>query len=261
MNEEIMDKGAKDKGPTDKKVALVTGGGRRIGAQIATQLHAMGFQVVVHFLRSDTEAKQLVRALNQKRPDSAATLRADLSKLDEIETLAQSAIDRWGRLDVLINNASSYFPTPFGEVSEGQWDNLLASNTKAPFFLSQCLATELKAQKGCIVNIVDIQAERPSLDYGPYTIAKAGNAMITKSLARELAPDVRVNGVAPGAIIWPENAAEHSDSEKQRILEQIPLQRAGRAEDIANTVLFFVTNAPYITGQILAVDGGRSVYL
>lgn len=242
-------------------VALITGGGRRIGAEIATQLHQHGFNVIIHYLRSSSEANGLAKRLNETRENSAITIKADLTQLGSVKKLGSDAIGTWGRLDVLINNASSYYPTEFGKVNEKDWDDLQASNSKAPFFLSQSVSAELTKQQGCIVNIVDIHAERPVLEYSPYTIAKAGIAMLTKSLARELAPKVRVNGVAPGVIIWPENAAEHSEQEKQRILEQIPLAREGSAKDIAKTVLFFVKDAPYITGQILAVDGGRSIYL
>jgi pteridine reductase len=242
-------------------VALITGGGRRIGAAIARRLHQQGFNIILHYRKSSHEAQALAKTLNNARPHSASSLYADLTCNNEIQQLAKQSITIWGRIDVLINNASSYYPTPFGEVTEHQWDDLVASNTKAPFFLSQALAPELTKQQGCIINIVDIHAERPVMDYSPYTIAKAGNAMLTKSLARELAPAVRVNGVAPGVIIWPENAAQHSDQEKQRILNQIPLGREGSADDIAKTVLFFINDAPYITGQILAVDGGRSIYL
>lgn len=242
-------------------VALVTGGGRRIGAEIARQLHQHGFNVVIHFLRSESEAITLAMQLNEIRPESAITLKADLNQLSSLQALAQDTLAAWGRLDTLVNNASSYYPTPFSDVTEAQWEDLHASNSKAPFFLCQALAPELKQQQGCIINIVDIHAERPLPNYSPYTIAKAGIAMLTKSLARELAPHVRVNGVAPGVIIWPENAATHSEEEKQRILDQIPLAREGSAEDIAKTVVFFVKDAPYITGQILAVDGGRSLYL
>lgn len=244
-----------------KPVALITGGGRRIGAEIAQQLHSNGFNVIIHYLRSETEALDLAERFNQQRQNSAVTIKADLSQVESVKTLAANAVSSWGHLDVLINNASSYYPTQFGEVTEEQWEDLQASNSKAPFFLSQALAPELKKQRGAIVNIVDIHADKPLPEYSPYTIAKAGTAMLTKSLARELAPEVRVNGVSPGVIIWPENAAEHSEQEKQRILEQIPLAREGSAGDIARTVLFFVKDAPYITGQILAVDGGRSLYL
>lgn len=242
-------------------VALVTGGGRRIGAEISRQLHAAGFNVLIHFLRSKNEAVKLATDFNDQRADSAVVLSADLNDVKQIEQLAMAAEAVWGRVDALINNASSYYPTEFGTVQESQWDDLLASNTKAPFFLSQALAAALTTQKGAIVNIVDIHAQSPLANYSPYTIAKAGNAMLTKSLARELAPDVRVNGVAPGVIIWPEKKAEHSEEEKQRILSQVPLGREGQARDIAKTVCFFVNDAPYITGQILAVDGGRSIFI
>lgn len=242
-------------------VALITGGGRRIGAEIARHLHQAGFNVLIHFLRSETEAADLVAHFNSLRENSAATLRADLNDIEQVEALAKKAVNVWRRVDVLINNASSYYPTEFGTVKESEWDDLLSSNTKAPFFLSQALAPALTQQHGTIVNIVDIHAESPLENYSPYTIAKAGNAMLTKSLARELAPNVRVNGVAPGVIIWPEKQAEHSDEEKNRILNQVPLGREGQASDIAKTVLFFVSDAPYITGQILAVDGGRSIYI
>jgi pteridine reductase len=242
-------------------VALITGGGRRIGAEIAEQLHQQNYNIIIHYRRSIDEAQALADKLNEMRQGSVITISADLNILSDIEKLAEDGFNQWSRIDVLINNASSYYPTNFGETTETDWDDLLASNTKAPFFLTQLLASHLKAVRGCIVNIVDIHAERPLKDYSPYTIAKAGSAMLTKSLAVELAPEVRVNGVAPGVIIWPENKAEHTEEEKQRILNQVPLGREGAASDIAKTVLFFVKDAPYITGQILAVDGGRSLYL
>lgn len=246
---------------TTNHVALVTGGGRRIGAEIARILHHNGYNIVIHYLRSKLEAADLVAEFNQTRSNSAIAFQADLRDVGSVRQLAKQAIDAWGRIDVLINNASSFYPTIFNKVTEAQWEDLQASNSKGPFFLSQSLAPELQKQAGCIVNIVDIHADKPLLEYSPYTIAKAGTAMLTKSLARELAPEVRVNGVAPGVIIWPENEAEHSSKEKQRILDQVPLAREGSANDIAKTVLFFVKDAPYITGQILAVDGGRSLFL
>jgi len=242
-------------------VALITGGGRRIGAEITRHLHQAGFNVLIHYLRSAEEAEQLAANLNNARPNSAKVLRADLNDMAQVKQLAEDAQKSWQRVDVLINNASSYYPTEFGTVKESEWDDLLSSNTKAPFFLSQALAPALTAQQGAIVNIVDIHAQSPLANYSPYTIAKAGNAMLTKSLARELAPAVRVNGVAPGVIIWPEKQAEHSQAEKDRILSQVPLAREGTASDIAKTVCFFVKDAPYITGQILAVDGGRSIFI
>ncbi|MBX2808460.1 MAG: pteridine reductase [Cellvibrionaceae bacterium] len=244
-----------------RPVALVTGGARRIGADIVRHLHHHQFNVIVHYLHSGQDAEQLVQELNQQRSDSAVAIAADLTQMSALKHLATAAVACWGAMDVLINNASSYYPTVFEQVDESQWDDLLASNTRAPFFLAQRLAPALRARSGCIINIVDIHAERPALGFSPYSIAKAASAMLTKSLARELAPQIRVNGVAPGAIIWPEKQAEHQEAEKQRIREQIPLQREGCARDIAQTVLFFAKYAPYITGQILAVDGGRSVYL
>lgn len=242
-------------------VALITGSSRRIGAETARQLHANNFNVVLHYRNTQKEAQLLTEQLNNIRENSAVNFRADLKDITQVRELAANAANHWGRLDTLVNNASSYYPTPFGEVTEEQWSDLLDSNTKAAFFLSQALAADLKKQRGSIVNIVDIHADYPLPEYSPYTIAKAGSAMLTKSLARELAPHVRVNGVSPGVIVWPENAAEHTSQEKQRILAQVPLEREGTTQDIANTVLFFVTQAPYITGQILAVDGGRSIFL
>ncbi len=242
-------------------VALITGSARRIGAETARHLHRQGFNLLLHYRSSYNEVKQLADTFNRERNHSAVAIAAELADTHAIDALAKQALQPWGRLDVLINNASSYYPTPFGKVTENQWDDLLASNTKAPFFLSQALAPYLRKQRGCIVNIADIHAERPLMEYSPYTIAKAGNAMLTKSLARELAPEVRVNGIAPGVIIWPEDAAELADNDKQHILKQVPLGHVGEAADIAKTVVFFVQDAPYITGQILAVDGGRSIYL
>ena len=242
-------------------VALITGGGRRIGAEIARHLHREGFNVLIHFLRSQSEAAALAMHFNSIREGSAATLSADLNDIEQVQQLALDAEAVWGRVDALINNASSYYPTEFGTVKESEWDDLLSSNTKAPFFLSQALAPALSRQQGAIINIVDIHAQSPLANYSPYTIAKAGNAMLTQSLARELAPDVRVNGVAPGVIIWPEKKAEHTAAEKNRILSQVPLGREGQASDIAKTVCFFISDAPYITGQILAVDGGRSIFI
>lgn len=242
-------------------VALVTGGGRRIGSEIVQLLHQHGYRVIIHYLRSSQEANSLSETLNSQQPNSASTIKANLCSMKSIEQLAQQSVAVWGRLDVLINNASSYYPTPFGQVMESQWDDLMSSNLKGPFFLSQALTAELTRQQGVIINIADIHSERPAINYSPYSIAKAGNAMLTKCLARELAPKVRVNGVAPGVILWPEKNAKHSIEEKEHILHQIPLRREGTANDIAQTVLFLLKNAPYVTGQILAVDGGRSVYI
>lgn len=241
-------------------VALITGGARRIGAEIAQQLHQAGYNIVLHYRSSMNEAETLAKMLNQQRADSAKIFSADLNDSAALAHLADCALHAWGRLDVLINNASSFYPSPIGSVTTQMWDDLMSSNLKAPFFLAQALASELKKNGGCIINIADIHAQRPLKDHPVYCAAKAGNIMLTQSLARELAPEVRVNGIAPGAILWPEQQRDLSEQTKQEIVEKIPLQKRGSANDIARTVLFLVKDAPYITGQIIAVDGGRSIY-
>lgn len=241
-------------------VALITGAARRIGAEIAQQLHRAGYNIVLHYRNSASEADRLAKSLNLLRADSARIIATDLNDIHALQTLADHALGAWGRLDALINNASAFYPTPVGTVTEREWDDLFNSNLKAPFFLAQALANELKKNHGCIINIADIHAQRPLKNHPVYCAAKAGNIMLTQSLARELAPQVRVNGIAPGAILWPEQQGDLSEKAKQDILEKIPLQKRGSAQDIARAVLFLVTEAPYITGQILAVDGGRSIY-
>lgn len=241
------------------KVALITGGAKRIGACLAESLHLNGMNVILHYRHSSDEAKDLVEKLNGLRANSAHCLQASLDDYEQINKLAADAINCWGNIDVLINNASSFFPTKMGTATESQWDNLFNSNLKGSFFLIQALQDELKRQKGCIVNLVDIHAERPLKDHTLYCMAKAGVAMMTKSLAKELAPEVRVNGISPGAILWPENEAELSDTTKQEVLQRIPLARSGNESDIAMTALFLIENAPYITGQIISVDGGRTL--
>lgn len=243
---------------TQRKVALVTGAARRIGAAICRMLHAQGWNLIIHCNKSTAQAEALADMLNRERPASAQVVQADLNKMVEIHFLATAAIAAWGRLDALVNNASSFFPTPIVEANEEQWDDLLGSNLKAPFFLSQALFAELRQQSGCIINISDIFAVRPMPRHAIYSIAKAGNAMMTKSLALEMAPHVRVNGVAPGAILWPENASGEEVVSQDKLL-QIPLGRLGGAEAIAETVKFLITNSTYITGEIIAVDGGRSL--
>ena len=244
---------------TNPPVAVITGAARRIGARIATTLHSADFNIVLHYRNSAAQAQQLAAQLNQRRRDSAICVAADLGQLQQLQQLAEQSRAHWGRVDALINNASSFYPTPIGTASEQQWDDLLGSNLKAPFFLSQMLAPELARQRGAIINIADIHASKPLAGHTVYCIAKAGNIMLTQSLAKELAPEVRVNGIAPGAILWPEQAAELSEDSKRNILEQIPLSRAGEPRDIADTALFLLARAPYVSGQIIAVDGGRSL--
>jgi len=238
-------------------VALITGSAQRIGAAIATALHQRGYRVIIHYRSSAAAAQQLAADLNAVRADSARCINGNLQSQLEAQTLATAALSQWGHIDVLINNASSFYPTPLGSATEADWDALIGSNMKGPFFLAQALAPMLTRRAGCIVNIVDIFAEQALKDHPLYCMAKAGLAMMTKSLARELAPRVRVNGVAPGAILWPEPAP--NAEQKQHMLDKIPLQTLGSTTDIAATVTFLVADAPYISGQILAVDGGRSL--
>lgn len=242
---------------TDNKVALITGGGRRIGAQIATTLHEQGFQLALHYRNSRDHAHKLQEKLNAIRPDSVILIQADLHVTKGLSSLVNSTVESFGQLDVVINNASSFYPTPIGKATEEDWDDLIGSNLKAPFFLAQAAAAALKKSHGCIVNIVDIHSDRPLKEHPIYCMAKAGLAMMTKSLAKELGPEVRVNGVSPGAILWPEN--EIDQLTQQRIISRSFLKRQGNPSDIAQTVLFLVSQAPFITGQIIAVDGGRSL--
>jgi len=241
----------------DDKIALITGAAARIGATTARYLHAAGCDVILHYRSSADRALALAGELNSERADSAFTLQADLADMAALEPLANAAVAIRGHLDVLINNASSYYPTPVGSATQAQWDDLFASNARAPFFLSQALAPALKTRAGCIVNLVDIHADRPNADHPVYSMAKAANAMMVKALARDLAPEVRVNGVAPGAALWPEHYFD--DADRLEILRRIPLGRPAGAEQIAQAVLFMVAGTDYVTGQILAVDGGRSV--
>lgn len=239
------------------KTALITGGAARIGAEITRRLHAAGALVVIHYRRSAAPAEALRDELLARRPNSALTVQGDLIDPAAWPQLIAAAVDFGGGLDVLINNASTYYPTPLGEASTAQWDDLFGSNARGPFFLAQAAAPQLRRRHGCIVNLVDIHADRPNADHSVYCMAKAANAMMVKALARDLAPEVRVNGVAPGAALWPEGYM--ADAAKQEILSRIPLGRPAGAEQIAEAVMFMVTGPDYITGQILAVDGGRSV--
>lgn len=240
-------------------VALVTGAAQRIGAVIARHLHAAGYNIVLHYHQSQVAAQALCAELNAQRAHSAVSYQANLNDHEAINGLAQQALLAWGRLDALVNNASTFYPTSLGSTTAAHWDDLFSSNARAPFFLAQAVAPALAAQRGAMVNIADIYAETPLAQHTVYCMAKAANVMLTKSLARELAPHVRVNGIAPGAILWPEQGGATDANAQAALLHKIPLARTGSPEDIANTVLFLLRDAPYITGQIIAVDGGRSV--
>ena len=239
------------------KVALITGGAQRIGAQIARTLHRSGMDLILHFRSSSAAAADLRKELEASRPDSVRLVQADLQDWAAVPVLLEQIRAFRNRLDVLVNNASAFYATPLDQVEEAQWEALLGTNLKAPFFLSCAVAPWLRTSRGSILNLVDIHGERPLKNYPIYSIAKAGNAMMVKSLARELGPEVRVNGIAPGAILWPEEALDAAAQE--RILDRTALKRAGSPQDIARTLLFLVRDAPYITGQIIAVDGGRTL--
>lgn len=241
------------------KVALITGGAQRVGAMTVRFLHAAGANLILHYRNSRQQALELQTELNDRRNNSVILIQADLLEIANLPAIIKQSIEQWGRLDILVNNASSFYPTPVGKVTENDWNDLIGSNMKAPFFLSQAAAPHLEKRSGCIISIVDIHAQRPMEGHSVYNIAKAGLAMLVKTLAFELGPKIRVNGVAPGAIMWP--AQEMDDVTKQRIVSRTYLKRKGSAEDIARTVLFLASNADYITGQIIAVDGGRSLYL
>jgi len=239
------------------KVALVTGSARRIGAVTVRMLHQAGADVVVHYRSSSDDAKKLAAELNKVRPNSCYLQRADLLEINQLPILVDAIIEQAGRLDILVNNASTFYPTTVGEITEADWDNLMGSNLKAPLFLSQAVAPYLIKNNGCIVNMVDVHGFRPMKGYPVYSAAKAGLLMLTQSLARELGPSVRVNGVAPGAILWPEAEENQNQGEQQALLDKTALKREGTPEDIAKTVLFLVRDADYITGQVIPVDGGR----
>jgi pteridine reductase len=239
------------------KVALVTGAAQRIGAAIVRALHAQGMNVAVHYRRSREAAEALAAALEAQRPDSVTLLQAELTAPGRAERLVDKALARWGRLDVLVNNASTFYPTPLGTVNEETWNDLLGSNLKAPLLLSQAAAPHLRASRGCIVNLADIHGLKPLKGHLLYSVAKAGLVMLTRGLARELGPEVRVNAVAPGAILWPEQGTD--EVTRQRILSRTALKRQGDPDDVARAVLFLVRDADYVTGQVIPVDGGRTV--
>ena len=240
---------------------LITGAARRIGAATARKLHEAGASIAVHCNRSRAEADALAAELNGRRAGSCAVVQGDLLDLAALPRIVEDAARAFGRLDALVNNASSFYATPFGSITQREWDDLIGSNLRAPLFLAQTAAARLRATKGSIVNIVDIHAERPLANFLVYSVAKSGLAGLTRALALELGPDVRVNGVAPGAILWPDGSEHFDGSERTRIAEQTPLERIGTPEDVAGAVKYLLFDAPFVTGQVLAVDGGRSIHL
>lgn len=242
------------------RVALITGAARRIGAEIAHTLHQAGLNVVLHYHQSKTEARHLCAILNKKRAQSAILLQADLSDTSHLKNRVKEAAEAWGHLDVLVNNASRFYKTSIDQATENAWDDLLNSNLKAPFFLCQAAAKYLKERKGCIVNIADVHGERPMRDYAIYCMSKAGLLMLTKTLAKELGPAIRVNAVSPGTVMLPEGDNLLTKEEEEKIIRRVALQRHGTPQDIAKAVLYLV-DADYVTGSVLTVDGGRSLMI
>jgi len=240
------------------KTVLITGGARRVGAAIARELHAAGANLAIHYRKSGTEALALAAGLNGSRPGSAATVQADLMDASGLPALVEFVLRNFGALDVLVNNASTFYATKVGDITPAAFDDLFGTNVRAPLFLSQAAAPSLRATRGLILNIVDIHALRPLRHYTTYCAAKAGLHMLTRSLAKELGPDVRVNGISPGPVLWPEGGGG-DPAVREKIIQRTILKRMGTPADIARTALFFAADAPFITGQILAVDGGRSV--
>ncbi|MGH8210792.1 MAG: pteridine reductase [Steroidobacteraceae bacterium] len=239
------------------KTALITGAARRVGSAIARTLHTAGANVVLHYRSSAEDAAELARELNAARPGSAAVVAGDLLEIEKLPALAQAAAQAFGGLDILVNNASSFYPTPVGDITGIDWEDLIGTNLKAPLFLSQAAAPALQANHGLVLNLADIHGMRPLRRHPVYSVAKAGLIMLTKSLARELGPHVRVNAIAPGPVLWPEDGLDMAL--QAQIIDRTALKRIGSAADVARAALFFAAEAPYITGQILAVDGGRSV--
>jgi pteridine reductase len=240
------------------KIVLITGGGRRVGAAICRRLHAAGASLMLHYRESAGEARLLQSELNHTRPDSVALIQADLLDLAKLPAIVDQTLATYGRLDALVNNASSFFQTPVGDISAAAWDDLIGTNLRAPLFLAQAATPALKKAQGAIVNITDIHAERPLKNYVVYSVAKAGLVGLTRSLARELAPDIRVNAVAPGPILWPDDGS-FDELSRQRIISHTPLRREGAPEDIAKAVHFLLADATYVTGETINVDGGRHI--
>jgi pteridine reductase len=240
-----------------RPVALVTGGARRVGASIARALHAAGYDLALHYRHSADEADALLGELERSRAGSTLAVRADLAAIDRLPALVEQVLARYGRLDALVNNASAFYPTPIGSATPAQWDELFASNARAPFFLAQAAWPALRTARGAIVNLVDIYAERALAGHPIYVMAKAALAAMTRTLAQDLAPEVRVNGVAPGAVLWPAEGKDYDD--RAAMLARTPLQRAGTPEDVASAVLWLLRDAPFVTGQVIRVDGGRTL--
>jgi pteridine reductase len=241
---------------TDRPVVLITGAAKRVGAQIARTLHEGGYDLALHYRHSQREMETLTNALATSRADSVLAVQADLSELPALDALVARCVTHFGRLDAVVNNASAFFPTPIGQTTAQQWDELFASNARAPFFLAQAAAGVLKKSGGCIVNIVDIYAERPLAEHPVYSMAKAALAAMTRALAVDMAP-VRVNGIAPGAILWPDNGKTYTD--QRDLIARTPLKRTGTPEEIARAALFLIRDATFTTGHILTIDGGRSL--
>ena len=245
----------------NNKVVLITGGAKRVGAAICRELHAHGASLMIHYKTSITEARALQAELNLQRSNSVAIIQGDLLNIAVLPSLVSETVKQFGHLDILINNASTYYPTEIGKITEENWHDLMGSNLKAPMFLAQAAAVELRKNYGCIVNITDMHIERPKRGYVVYSVAKAGLVTLTKSLAHELSPEVRVNAVAPGPVQWPENNPQFDEVYRQRVISQTLLKKIGEPQDIAKAVKFLVADAPFITGHVLAVDGGRSLNL
>lgn len=243
----------------ERPVVLITGAARRVGATIARGLHAAGYDVALHCRHSRAELDALIGELETARAHSTLALQADLAQLERLPELVEATLARFGRLDGLVNNASAFHPTPLGTITAAQWDELFAANARAPLFLAQAAAAVLTARHGAIVNLIDIYAERPLPQHSVYCMAKAALAMATRALAQELAPAVRVNGVAPGAVLWPEAGKAYAD--RQELIARTPLARSGTPQDVAGAVLWLLRDAPFVTGQIIRVDGGRSLAL
>jgi len=239
------------------RCVLITGGAKRLGAATAHKLHGAGASVVVHYHRSAGAAHALVAELTALRPGSAHAVAADLLQTATLPGLVQATLDRYGRLDVLVNNASTFYPTPLGSITPAQFEDLVGTNLRAPLFLSQAAVPALRATQGLIINMADIHAQRPLREHAVYSSAKAGLVMLTKALARELGPEIRVNAIAPGPVMWPEHPM--AEALKAEIVGKTALKRMGSPEDVARMALFLAADAPYVTGQIIAVDGGRGI--